>query len=197
MAQMLFRQQAIGLSHWAGLLSPEDCQTLIQIGKSLLQPAMVTDPISGDMRPDAERVSEMAWPNRAEYPLLQKISAGVAKMTGIPQENQEPLQILHYRKGGEYRPHFDGFPEGSKALRQGGNRQATLILYLNTPTAGGETSFPELGLTVSPFAGCGAFFRGLDKTGRCHPLSLHAGLPVVEGEKWIATVWMRERPYAG
>lgn len=197
MARVLLQQQSIGLSYMAGLLSPADCQALIQIGQSLLQPAMVTDPDSGAMRPDAERVSEMAWPNRAEHPLLQSLSEGVARLTGIPQEHQEPLQILHYRKGGEYRPHFDAFPEGSKALEQGGNRMATLILYLNTPVSGGETAFPELGLTVAPLMGCGVFFKDLDKKRRIHPLSLHAGLPVTEGEKWIATVWMRGRPYCG
>lgn len=195
MAQMLFRQQAIDLSYWAGLLSPEDCQSLIQIGKSLLQPAMVTDPLSGQLRWDSARASEMAWPNRAEYPLLQKIAAGVERLTGIPQENQEPLQILHYRPGGEYRPHFDAFPESSKTLAQGGNRQMTLILYLNTPAAGGDTAFPELSMTVSPIAGCGVLFKNLDEVGHPHPLSLHAGLPVRQGEKWIATTWIRECPY--
>lgn len=195
MAYRLMQAEAIDLSFWSGLLSPEDCQTLIAVGQQTLRPATVTDEASGQQITIPNRSSEMSWPKREEHPILQSIAQGVAQLTGIPATHQEPLQILHYSPGGEYRPHFDGFPEGSETLSQGGNRQMTLILYLNTPASGGETAFPELGIKVAPITGGGVLFRNLDTAGLRHPLSLHAGLPVVQGEKWIATTWIRQNPY--
>lgn len=187
--------EPIGLSHWAGLLTPEDVQTLIAIGKVLLHPATVTDEQSGATVPHAERISEMAWPKREDHPILQKLAEGVAQLTGVPAVFQEPLQILHYRPGDEYRPHFDAFAQDSPTLRQGGNRQLTLILYLNSVASGGETAFPELGIRIFPVPGSGVLFRNLNAQGQRHPQSLHAGLPVTQGEKWIATQWIRQGPY--
>lgn len=196
MAYRLMQADAIDLSFWSGLLSPKDCQALIAVGQQTLRPATVTDEVSGEQVTIPTRSSEMSWPQRKEHPILQNIAQGIAQLTGVPESHQEPLQILHYLPGGEYRPHFDGFPEGTETLRQGGNRQMTLILYLNAVESGGETAFPELGMKVAPIPGCGVLFRNLDETGKRHPLSLHAGLPVLQGEKWIATTWIRQNPYA-
>jgi len=66
----------------------------------------------------------MAWPKREDYPILQQIAQGIAHLTQIPEACQEPLQLLRYRPRGEYKPHFDAFPEGSPALSHGGNRRA-------------------------------------------------------------------------
>ncbi len=195
MAQRLLEVEAIGLEFWAGLLSPEYCQNLIAIGQEWLQPALVTDERSGAEISHPERISEMAWPKRDDYPLLQSLAEGIAQLTGVPVACQEPLQILHYRPGGEYRPHFDAFAADAPTLRQGGNRSLTLILYLNTVEAGGETAFPELGVRISPLLGGGVLFRNLDDGGNRHPRSLHAGLPVLRGGKWIATTWIRQEAY--
>ncbi len=196
MAQRLFDCERIGLTHWAGLLSLEDCQRLIAIGKEHLQMATVIDEQSGATNPHPERLSQMAWPEKGRYPLLQRIATGIAQFTGIPESHQEPLQILQYGVGGEYRPHFDAFAEGNPTLQQGGNRQLTMILYLNQGMEGGETVFPELGIRVYPLAGSGVLFRNLNSQGQREPLSLHAGNPITRGEKWIATIWIRQREYS-
>ncbi len=185
----------LDLSVLAGLLSPTDCRNLIQIASKLMRPATVSEDITAEEKSHPDRICEMAWPKREEYPLLESISQGIAKLTNIPQENQEPAQILHYTAGGEYKPHFDGFDEKSKALQHGGNRIATLILYLNTVAAGGETAFPELDLKVSAIGACGVYFRNIHADGSRIPCSLHAGVPVVKGDKWIMTTWIRERAY--
>ncbi|MGC9239884.1 MAG: 2OG-Fe(II) oxygenase [Acidithiobacillus sp.] len=195
MARLLLQEQRIGLRYWAGLLSLEDCRALVTIGESLLRPATVIDEQSGAETVHPERLSAMAWPKRESHPILQKLAQGVVQLTGVPMACQEPLQILHYRPGEEYRPHFDGFSADAPALSHGGNRQLTLILYLNAVEAGGETLFPELGLHFSPIMGGGILFRNLGEDGQRHPLSLHAGLPVQKGEKWIATQWIRQGPY--
>ena len=118
-------------------------------------------------------------------------------MTRWPLANGEPLQILHYGVGAEYQPHYDYFaPEDQGTptlLTHGGQRVATVIIYLNTPDAGGATVFPDVGLEVAPIRGNAVFFS----YDRPAPVSrtLHGGTPVVAGEKWIATRWMREHVY--
>jgi prolyl 4-hydroxylase len=195
MAQKLFSCDRIGLTHWAGLLTESDCERLMQIGREHMQSATVTDEKSGEEVSHPNRVSQMAWPKREAYPILQRIAAGVARLTGTPQACQEPLQILRYLPGGEYKPHFDAFHADSPTLRCGGNRQLTLILYLNAVQGGGETHFPELGITIYPLPGSGVLFGNLNAQGLREPLSLHAGNPVTQGEKWIATQWIRQREY--
>jgi len=74
---------------------------------------------------------------------------------------------------------------------RGGQRIASVVMYLNTPEEGGGTGFPHIGLTVTAMRGSAVYFAY--ETG--DQASLHAGLPVIKGEKWIATKWLRERPY--
>jgi prolyl 4-hydroxylase len=193
--QLIMQVESIGIAYWTGLLTPEECQTLIDIGKALLRPATVTEEQSGNSILHGDRISEMAWPKREDYPFLQKLAEGIAHLTGIPATYQEPLQILHYQPGDEYRPHFDAFAADSPTLSHGGNRQLTLILYLNAVEVGGETAFPNLGIRIFPALGGGVLFGNLNADGQRHLQSLHAGLPVLKGEKWIATQWIRQGPY--
>jgi prolyl 4-hydroxylase len=116
-----------------------------------------------------------------------------------PIENGEGLQILHYCTGDEYAPHYDYFPPDDAGsvphLSQGGQRVASLIIYLNDVEEGGATVFPRLGLTVGPKKGAAVYFEYCNSLGQVDPQTLHGGLPVRKGEKWIATKWMRQRRY--
>lgn len=107
----------------------------------------------------------------------------------------ESLQVLHYSVG-EYLPHFDYFdpalPGSQPVLAQGGQRIMTFIVYLNTVEAGGETLFPALDLKVQPKQGRVVMFDNVSN-GKIDPLSLHASAPVLVGEKWAMTRWIRER----
>jgi prolyl 4-hydroxylase len=111
----------------------------------------------------------------------------------------EDLQVMRYGVGAEYTPHFDYFdldrPGQAAHLANGGQRIASLVIYLNDVEAGGETVFPEVGLSVAPAKGSAVYFAYTDARSRCDPLSFHAGAPVQRGEKWIATRWMRERAF--
>jgi prolyl 4-hydroxylase len=106
----------------------------------------------------------------------------------------EGLQILRYRPGAEYRPHFDYFdPQHSgtaRILERGGQRVGTLVIYLNTPDGGGGTTFPDAGLEVAPVRGNAVFFS-YDRA-HASTRTLHGGAPVTAGEKWVATKWLRE-----
>lgn len=127
--------------------------------------------------------------------LLERLHAAV----GIPIENGEPLILLQYTPGTEYKPHYDYFDPGragsETALCQGGQRTWTLLTYLNTVEAGGATAFPELDLEVAPNPGTVLVFRNVDERGEIEPRTLHAGLPVTAGEKWLATRWIRENAF--
>jgi prolyl 4-hydroxylase len=179
---------------FAGLISQPECFALIQLAKSYEEPASVCDTGTGEVKTDAVRTNSMAWVDQ-KHPMVADINQRIAALTGIPLENQEPLQVLHYSPGEQYVAHLDAFQQGSKHLEHGGNRQATVLLYLNEVEGGGGTSLPELGMTVYPHTGLGLFFRSLDSAGNILPKSLHTGDPVTAGEKWVAVKWIREQPY--
>ena len=134
-----------------------------------------------------------------ENPFIARLDRRIAEVMNWPVENGEGLQILNYQIGGEYKAHFDYFapadPGSQVHLAHGGQRVSTLVMYLNEVEAGGETVFPDIGLSVVPKKGSAVYFEYCNSLGQVDPLSLHSGMPVIQGEKWIATKWMRQRRY--
>ncbi|MDE1893037.1 MAG: 2OG-Fe(II) oxygenase [Pseudomonadota bacterium] len=177
-----------------GLLSDAECDELIASARPRLQRALTVD-ADGGQQVDRRRTSEGMFFTPNETPLVGKLEQRLEHLLRVPASHGEGLQILHYLPGQEYEPHFDWFdPEqpGFGAITAiGGQRIASVVMYLNTPELGGGTAFPEIGLTVSARRGAALYFayEGGDRD------SLHAGLPVQRGEKWIATKWLREKPY--
>lgn len=183
-----------------GLLSDEECAALIQLSRDRLQRSTIVNRRDGSFEAVAGRSSEGCYFPRGENPLIARLDRRLAELTGIPEDHGEGLQILRYGVGGEYRTHFDYFrPDdpGSAVLREnGGQRVATVVMYLNDVAAGGETSFPNLGgFRVVPRRGAATYFAYCDALGQVDPLTLHAGAPVRAGEKWIATKWLRQGRY--
>ena len=176
------------------LLSAEECEGLIKEASPRLQRAKTVDS-SGKQQIDARRTSEGMFFAMGESPLIQRIEQRIASLLSMPVDHGEGLQVLHYLPGQQYEPHYDWFdpeqPGFAAITAKGGQRIASLVMYLNTPEEGGGTSFPELGLTVTALRGSAVYFAY--DTG--DHASLHAGLPVQQGEKWIATKWLRERPF--
>lgn len=177
-----------------GMLTGQECDQLIELARPRLQRALTVDS-DGRHQVDQRRTSEGMFFTLNELPLVGRIEQRLAGLLGVPVNHGEGLQILHYLPGQEYEPHFDWFdPEqpGYEAITAvGGQRIASVVMYLNTPAQGGGTAFPEIGLSVTARRGSAVYFayEGGDRS------SLHAGLPVQRGEKWIATKWLRERPY--
>lgn len=162
-------------------------------------PSTVVNTETGAPYTMPDRISDTASFQRGEFPWLAEVEEAIAKMTGFPVDHGEPFQVQRYNPGGLYRPHFDYFPpeqSGSAShMRVGGQRVATVILYLSEPENGGATLFPNLGLRIYPVIGRALFFRNTLPTGQVDPRTLHGGEEVVSGIKWIATKWIRERPY--
>jgi prolyl 4-hydroxylase len=180
---------------FAGLILPAECVALIDLAKKCGKPALVCDEKTGALRASSVRTNLMSWVPQDNM-LVTVLDQRIALLTGLPLKNQEPLQVLHYRKGEEYAPHFDAFPESTKSHeKHGGNRISTVILYLSEVAQGGTTTLPEMGLSVHPHPGLGLYFNNVGRDGQILQKSLHAGDPVIAGEKWIATKWIRERAY--
>lgn len=183
---------------FGNLLSDEECDELIALARPRLARSLTVAVRSGGEELNADRTSDGMFFGRAENELARRIEARIARLVDWPVQNGEGLQVLRYRPGAEYKPHYDYFDPGEPGtptiLKRGGQRVATIIMYLNEPKRGGGTTFPDIGLEVAPKRGHGVFFS----YARAHPSTrtLHGGAPVKAGEKWIATKWLREREFA-
>jgi prolyl 4-hydroxylase len=179
------------------VLSGDECADLIERSRHRLKRSTTVNPDNGGEDVIAMRTSEGCWFPRCEDALIERLDRRIAALMNWPIDHGEGLQILHYTAGGEYRPHFDYFPpdlHGSTVhTSRGGQRVATLIIYLNDVEGGGETIFPHAGVAVTARRGGAVYFRYMNGRGQLDPMTLHGGAPVTGGEKWIMTKWMRER----
>jgi len=175
------------------LLAKRECEELIAQARAHLSASNVIDmEQAGEQRHGDRTSSGMAFA-RGATPLIRRIEQRIAALLQWPMENGEALQILRYQVGQEYKPHYDYVdptqPGAAPFLARGGQRVASLVMYLNTPQAGGATNFPDVGLEVAATQGNAVFFS----YDRPHPSTktLHGGMPVRAGEKWVATKWLR------
>jgi len=179
---------------FGSLLSTDECDELMELAQPALKRSTTVDNWNGGSEVTDYRNSDGTYFGRGAHPLLVKLESRIAQLLGWPVEKGEGIQVLRYGPGGEYRPHHDYFdptiPGSAAMLPRGGQRVATLIMYLRSPEQGGATIFPETRFQVAPVKGNAVFFsydRAHQKT-----LTLHGGAPVLAGEKWIATKWLRE-----
>jgi len=197
--QILMALNAPRIVLFGDVLSPQECEVLIEMSRGKLERSNVVDRQTGRYERHPDRTSEGTYFRRAENELIARIETRIAELTGCPVERGEPIQVLHYNPGTEYKPHFDYFDPSDSGNRQvlsmGGQRIATLIMYLNDVQAGGSTVFPDIGLDVLPKRGNAVFFAYSDDQGRLDSRTLHGGSPVATGEKWIATKWLRQGSY--
>jgi prolyl 4-hydroxylase len=178
------------IARFAGLFSAAECAWLAAAAGPMLEPAVVVEPGTGRQVRDPVRVCDSAgfpWPleNPAVHALNRRLAAASATAAG----QGEPLQVLRYRPGGEYKPHFDAIPGFANP------RTMTFLVWLNEDYDGGETFFPTPGLKLKGRTGDAILFRNTGPDGRRDPAAGHAGLPVTRGEKLIASRWIRQRPF--
>src|SRR5690606_22528368 len=186
------------------LLSDAECDALIKASRGKLQRSKVVSNRGSGEFVDETRTSYGTWFDRSEHPLATKIQQRICELVRSPVTHAEPLQILNYAEGGEYLPHFDYFEtEGfepqqtgvASPLQTGGQRIATVVVYLNNVEAGGGTIFPHIHLETRPKKGGALYFSYYLPDGSVDPLTLHGGSPVMRGEKWICTQWFRESAF--
>ena len=178
----------------SNVISPIECAYLIELAKPHIKRAGVV--LDDGYKPSDGRTGSNHWLRFDEDDVVHSIGKRIADIVGLPLENAESMQIIHYGPEQEYRPHFDAFnltlPRGQKAAQWGGQRLVTALVYLNKVEGGGATQFPKLGITVPASPGRMVIFHNTttDISGP-HPLSLHAGMPVEAGEKWAFNLWFR------
>ena len=192
------RLHAPDLCVFSNLLSVAECETLVEAAKPRLLRSRTIDTQTGGEALNRDRTSDGMFFMRFENAIVQRVELRVARLLRWPVQNFEGMQVLRYRNGAQYKPHYDYFDTSEPAtpalLARGGQRVATLIMYLQAPERGGATVFPDAAISVPPIRGSAVFFSYADANP--DSLSLHGGAPVEAGEKWIATLWLRERKFS-
>ncbi len=129
--------------------------------------------------------------------ILILIRNRIAMATGLPVAAMEPPRVLHYVVGQEIKPHFDRINDGIgdyAGTGYKGDRIVTFLLYLNDNFDGGDLEFPRIGQRFRGRTGDAIYFAHVDQAGAPDRLSLHAGLPILRGEKYILSQWIHDRP---
>ena len=172
------------------LLTPDECRHVAQCAAELLEPATVVDPRTGRNVANPVRTSDGAviGPTR-ETLVVQAINRRLAAATGTDWRQGEALSVLRYRPGQQFRPHVDALPSTRN------QRVRTVLVYLNDGFDGGATHFVGNGLRVTPRTGSAVVFDNVGADGKADPMTQHAGEPVRQGVKWLATRWIRARPF--
>ncbi|KAK9713062.1 hypothetical protein RND81_06G000600 [Saponaria officinalis] len=194
-------------------LSKDECDYLIDLAKPHMAKSTVVDEKTGKSRDSRVRTSSGTFLPRGRDKIISNIEKRIAHFTFLPLEHGEGLQVLHYEVGQKYEPHFDYFLDEFNTVN-GGQRIATVLMYLSDVESGGETVFPNVkgnksavpywnelsecgkeGLSVKPKMGDALLFWSMKPDASLDPSSLHGGCPVIKGDKWSATKWIRVDEY--
>ena len=175
-----------------------EIENIVSTAKTKLQRAQVSFQHGGGESDG--RTGSNCWIDLLHNNVIAGLSRRVSELVGIPLQNAESLQVVHYGVSQEYQAHFDGWDHGSESgercMARGGQRLVTCLLYFNDVEEGGGTGFPKLDIEVRAKKGRMILFHNVyPGTNDKHALSLHGGLPVSKGEKWACNFWFRERNY--
>ena len=182
-----------------GFLAPYECDRLINIS---IEKGMVSSLVGfDDSYIDTNvRKSKQVWMGAEDNDITHIIREKVQNMVDTLRQSKcisdkymfEDIQIVNYAQGGKYDPHYDGDECGEGKQCPPNQRICTVLIYLNDDFTGGYTRFPNLNISIKPKKGKALFFwvsNPLD--GQLYKETLHGGEPVLSGEKWIATQWVR------
>ena len=182
-----------------GFASLNECAWVIEASRGYLARATVFDHVTGRLIEDPARNNSAASLMFSQMDVVTEIlRTRISFATRVPVRAFEPAQILRYEVGQEFVPHVDFLnpdkPGYGEELAIQGQRIATFLIYLGQDYGGGETVFPDIGLSFRGRTGDALFWANLDQQHRPDPLTKHAGLPPTSGEKWVFSQWIRERP---
>ncbi|KAK1410498.1 hypothetical protein QVD17_37035 [Tagetes erecta] len=215
-----------GADHWAeviswepraviyhNFLSEEECEHLIKMAKPHMVKSTVVDSATGKSKDSRVRTSSGTFLKRGQDETVRAIEKRISTFTFLSVEHGEGLQVLHYEVGQKYEPHYDYFLDDYNT-KNGGQRMATVLMYLSDVEEGGETVFPHAkgnisavpwwdelsacgkeGLSVKPKMGDALLFWSMRPDASPDPSSLHGGCAVIKGNKWSSTKWIRMNEY--
>ncbi|KQN03934.1 MULTISPECIES: prolyl hydroxylase family protein [unclassified Sphingomonas] len=174
------------------MVPPELCAALIERIDAKRRPSTIAD-ANGD---PTFRTSETCDLDSSD-PVVAAAEALIHGFSGLDPAHGEPLQGQRYAVGQEFKAHTDYFdPQGRDFARYcsvAGQRTWTVMLYLNEPGAGGATRFKGIDKIVQPETGKLLAWNNLRSDGTPNPATLHHGMKVREGAKYVLTKWFRER----
>ncbi|KAH8961338.1 hypothetical protein BDL97_05G045400 [Sphagnum fallax] len=186
-----------------------ECDHLINLARPKLAKSTVVDTNTGKGIESKVRTSTgmfLTFVDR-KHKVIEAIERRISVYAMVPVENGELLQVLRYEPGQYYKAHHDYFADEFN-LKRGGQRVATMLMYLSDGVEGGETFFPSVGdkecrcggemkrgICVKPKRGDAILFWSVKLDGSKDPLSLHGGCKVLAGEKWSSTKWMRQEAF--
>lgn len=173
------------------LFSHAECKYLAVLGTPWLEKAHIFGPENQGKLDERVRDAHCcSIPNMAEDLVVQAVNRCIAAATGTEASWGEPLNILKYTPGQQYRPHHDGKSTDNVSVRV-----LTALIWLNDQFEGGETDFPEINVRVRGGVGDMLVFRNASDAGKIDERMIHAGLPVTQGVKWMASRWIRGEPF--
>lgn len=163
----------------------------------ILSRATVHNVRTGELSFADYRISKSAWLQPEHDKLVRSLFSKISLATGLDSRSFEPLQVANYGLAGQYEPHCDHATAKTPDTFDnfGGNRLATMLMYMTDVPVGGKTVFTKTnpGASITPTKGSGAFWFNLKRNGKGNPMTEHAACPVVIGAKWVSNVWIHER----
>jgi prolyl 4-hydroxylase len=179
------------IEEYSNFCEVELCEKFISLANSKFKPAATLG-----KNIDGYRVADGCWLKSDEDEYVSKYIKMVSSLVGIPIINMENIHIVKYEVGGQYKDHHDFLHPGEsyyeEQMKRGGQRTHTVLLYLNDNFSGGETNFPSIGKKIKPETAKIVVWSNLNDDGTLDYDSIHAGLPVISGTKYIATIWIRQ-----
>lgn len=181
------------------LLTLDECEQMVELSKDKLVRSTTVNPETGENSLVDARSSYGGFFQLGENPIVARIERRISALIQRPLDHGEGTQILRYQSGQEYKPHFDFFDPTHRAtpkiIANSGQRILSVVMYLSDVEEGGETILPELNLSFKPRRGDAVLFYNLHPNGEPDRKTLHGSVPVIRGEKWGATKWVRERRF--
>lgn len=169
-------------------LSANECDKLVNYSKT--QDLIISETLGeyGNVTSDY-RKSEQMWITDEQNIIAKKISDFCESILNLPKENMESAQLVKYDVSGYFKEHYDSEPDKTKNNNIK-DRAHTFIVYLNDVEEGGETRFPKINLNIKPKKGTAMYFKTLMPNGVLLEKSLHQGMPIICGEKYIVNKWI-------
>ncbi|KAL4857404.1 putative prolyl 4-hydroxylase 4 [Chlorella vulgaris] len=209
--QVLDAEARIFMFH--NFLTDAECDHIVSLARPHLERSGVVDSTTGGSQISDIRTSQGTFLDRGQDETISTIEERIARWTLLPAGNGEGLQVLHYEPGEKYDAHWDYFFDKVNGESNGGNRYATVLMYLNTVEEGGETVFPNIPapggdngpgfsecarrhLAAKPVKGSAVLFHSIKPSGELERRSLHTACPVIRGEKFAAPKWLHVGHYA-
>ncbi len=186
----------VGLAR--GFAPPRFCAWVIERSQARVQPAYVQVAGTGERRISTKRTAFSCGigPQNRDF-AVSVLQERAARLTGIPQVNQEQPNVITYEPGQHFEAHYDFTAANLMHLPEfvrSGQRIMTLVTYLNDAFTGAPTRFPNLNLDLRGEVGDAVVFSNVNPDGTPDLNTLHAGMPPESGRKWVLSQWIRERP---